>query len=882
LAAAALLLLWLPPADLWAKMPQSWRYSEDGTQLLQDGLDTGKLYDPTVVREFGLAFSPPDWWEQLTANYASGTEIAADLTVDGDSYPGVGVRFKGMTSYRATGTSRKKSFNISLDFQDPAQRLMGYRTLNLNNASSDPSFVREALYFATARHYMPCPKVAFVHLTINGEDWGVYVHVQQPNTDLIDEWFADTDGSRWKVPFAGGGQGGPGGPGTTGPDSLFPGGTDSLGQGTPPGGPPTLDGWLASPQARDLNGDARTDAADFALALQAGGPPPGGTGPGGNTGPGGQFQLLGDGKGALAWLGPDSTAYTTAYVLESTHVDSPWVPLLRACDLVNNVPVADLGDSLDAALDLDRWLWFLAVENLFADEDSYLTKGADYQIYAEPGSGRLHPLEYDGNEAFTQRDTALSPFEGESSTQRPMLNRALASPKIRQRFLAHVRTLLAEALDWAVLGPRVTAYQSQIDSLVQADPKKLGTYAQFDSSAEELHRFVTARRAYLLARPDVAAAAPQISAVDLGGATASGKISVTRPAGQAVPVVVTVAGSTPAAAVTAWYADGLEGRFAAVALHDDGRHADGTAGDGRFGGLLPAAPAGTVVRYYAEASAADGTVSLAPPGAEHNTWVYQTTADLAATTPVVINEVMAVNTATATDPQGEYEDWIELHSVVGDTVDLSGMYLSDSTDDLRKWAFPAGSVIAPHGYLVVWADDDGTAAGGLHTNFHLSAGGEWVVLSDADPRGNAILDSLSFGEQLPDQSLGRSPDGQGPFARLAEATPGAANAAPTAVLEGTWAAPGGLALAANYPNPFNGGTTLCFTLPEAGATRELTVYNLAGQRLVHLDLSQWSAGTHQWRWDGRDMAGVELASGVYVCRLTDGRQAVTRRLVLAR
>ncbi len=178
--------------------------STDGTQLLQDGQSTRDLYDQTLVRDLGLTFSQSDWWEQLTANYASGTEITADLTVEGVTYPGVGVRSKGDTSYRTTGTSPKESFNIALDFQDPKQQLMGYHTLNLINSSSDPTSMREALYFTVARRYVPCPKVAFVHLTINGQDWGLYVHVQQPNADLIDEWFADTRGTRWKVPFTGG------------------------------------------------------------------------------------------------------------------------------------------------------------------------------------------------------------------------------------------------------------------------------------------------------------------------------------------------------------------------------------------------------------------------------------------------------------------------------------------------------------------------------------------------------------------------------------------------------------------------------------------------------------------------------------------------------
>jgi hypothetical protein len=115
----------------------------------------------------------------------------------------VGVRFKGITSYRVAGNSQKKSFNIEIDATGPDQRLMGYKTLNLNNASMDPSFIREVLYFNIFRKYAPCPQANFVKLIINGENWGIYVNAQQQNSNLIEEWFGDNDGNRWKVGMIG-------------------------------------------------------------------------------------------------------------------------------------------------------------------------------------------------------------------------------------------------------------------------------------------------------------------------------------------------------------------------------------------------------------------------------------------------------------------------------------------------------------------------------------------------------------------------------------------------------------------------------------------------------------------------------------------------------
>ena len=126
-----------------APLPETISLSEDGSQLCQEGKSTPGLYDVTVLRTLNLTFEQEDWWDQLTANYSTGEDLPADLTVDGVTYRSVGVRFRGNTSYSRIGNSQKKSFNISIDYADPDQRLMGYRTLNLNNARAFIAHLQE-------------------------------------------------------------------------------------------------------------------------------------------------------------------------------------------------------------------------------------------------------------------------------------------------------------------------------------------------------------------------------------------------------------------------------------------------------------------------------------------------------------------------------------------------------------------------------------------------------------------------------------------------------------------------------------------------------------------------------------------------------------------
>jgi hypothetical protein len=95
--------------------------------------------------------------------------------------------------------------------------------------------------------------------------------------------------------------------------------------------------------------------------------------------------------------------------------------------------------------------------------------------------------------------------------------------------------------------------------------------------------------------------------------------------------------------------------------------------------------------------------------------------------PLAINEFMASNSKGITDPQGEYDDWIEIHNYGSYAIDTAGMCLTDDLDVPTKWRIPAGrpqeTTIAEGGHLLIWADNDVEDAG-LHAAFELNAGGE--------------------------------------------------------------------------------------------------------------------------------------------------------------
>jgi hypothetical protein len=151
--------------------------------------------------------------------------------------------------------------------------------------------------------------------------------------------------------------------------------------------------------------------------------------------------------------------------------------------------------------------------------------------------------------------------------------------------------------------------------------------------------------------------------------------------------------------------------------------------------------------------------------------------------PVVINEWMADNAGPAGFPDlldGGFADWFELYNPNDSAVDLSGYSLTDTLAEPAKWRIPPGTIIAPRGFLLVWADDETEQNGqggssDLHASFQLSRSGESLGLFS--PEGT-LQYSITFGPQQENASEGLFPDGQtNSSIRMPNWTPRASNQA---------------------------------------------------------------------------------------------------------
>lgn len=85
----------------------------------------------------------------------------------------------------------------------------------------------------------------------------------------------------------------------------------------------------------------------------------------------------------------------------------------------------------------------------------------------------------------------------------------------------------------------------------------------------------------------------------------------------------------------------------------------------------------------------------------------------------------------------------------------------------------------------------------------------------------------------------------------------------------------------NYPNPFNPATRISFDLPETGPV-SLQVFDIEGRLVNQLLDTKMRPGRHEVGWNGLDMTGSRVSSGIYIYRLRSGKMLRTKKMTLLR
>ena len=93
--------------------------------------------------------------------------------------------------------------------------------------------------------------------------------------------------------------------------------------------------------------------------------------------------------------------------------------------------------------------------------------------------------------------------------------------------------------------------------------------------------------------------------------------------------------------------------------------------------------------------------------------------------------------------------------------------------------------------------------------------------------------------------------------------------------------PESITLDQNYPNPFNPSTEITYSLNNDSHVT-LTIYNMVGQKVNVLENNIQTAGSHTVQWNGTDLSGRSVSSGVYLYTLESDNVTMTKKMILMR
>lgn len=534
----------------------------------------------------------------------------------------------------------------------------------------------------------------------------------------------------------------------------------------------------------------------------------------------------------LTYLGNDQLSYEDFYQLKTNETVNDYTNLIEFIEVLNNTPTANLPTAIEPLLDVQDTLAGMAINNLFANLDSYMGAAHNYYLYERDGTGLFTHLFWDLNESFGtfsqftsrgQTMTSLSPFwvpvatgpPGQAAEERPLMESLWAVDDYSQDYLRDLAEMLRCGFDTTSASARIATLANLIRPHVAADPNKQYTSTQFETNLTSnitsgnrtlygLSSFISSRASYLSAILNTYAVPSDLRLNELMVTNTSTNqdlagdydpwVEIYNPG----PGLVTLSGlylTDSISNLTQWTIPPTtldDGELLTIWL--DGESSEGSL----HASITPSATGGAL--YLTNGSsvidtlvygviAHDQTLARLPDGEGEFALTDQPSfgiANLESSLPAVptgltINEIMADNETTIEDPDqaGAFEDWIELYNSTTEIIDLSGMYLTDDDTDPTQWQFAEGTIIAPGEYLIIWTDDDPTQ-GDLHTTFKLSSGGETVALYHLD--GSTLIDAITFGAQSADISYGRVPDGSATLTTMLSPTPGMSNQADPALV----------------------------------------------------------------------------------------------------
>lgn len=408
-----------------------------------------RLFDKTKVHTVDIVMED---WEEFIADAASEEYEAAEIVIDGEAYKNVGLRAKGNTSLSTVASldSERYSFKIEFDHYDSAKSYYGLDKISLNNLIQDSTMMKDYLAYTMMNEFgVNSPLCSYVYITVNGEDWGLYLAVEGVEEAFLERNYGSDYGELYK------------------PDSMSFGG----GRGN---------GMDFDMEEMDFS---KLPEASDQTAMFGGGGENGGFSFGGG---------MGSSDVKLQYVDDDLDSYSNIW--DNAKTDITRTDQER---LVESLKKLSDNEDIASVVDIEQVLRYFVVHNYICNDDSYTGMMVhNYYLYEKDGKLSMLPWDYNlgfgtfggGNATSTVNTPIDSPVSGGSS-DRPMLNWIFENEEYTEQYHQYFGEFLGEVDIQGIINQ---AYEL-IRPYVEKDPTAFFTYEEFEQGMDTLRRFCELR-----------------------------------------------------------------------------------------------------------------------------------------------------------------------------------------------------------------------------------------------------------------------------------------------------------------------------------------------------------------------------------------------------
>ncbi len=456
-----------------------------------------RLFNTSTVHTIDIAM---DDWDSFIENCTDEQYVDCTVIIDGEAYRNVAIRAKGNTSLSMVESygNNRYSFKIEFDHYDSALSYYGLDKLCLNNIIQDNTYMKDYLAYQLMGQFgVDAPLCSYSYITVNGEDWGLYLAVEGVEDAFLQRSYGADHGELYK------------------PDSMDMGGGRGNGRGfkmedfeKPESADNDMHRESGLPDFPNNDADGKPNIPNFPnddtnggsnMPAFANSTPPEKTKPremNGNHTPGGR--TMGSSDVALLYTDDAFDSYTN--IFENAKTDITAADKTR---LIESLRKLNGNENLEGTVNIEDVIRYFVVHNFVLNFDSY-TGGMIHNYYLYEQDGQLSMIPWDYNLAFggfeSQTDaTALvnypidTPVSGGTIDSRPMLAWIFNSEEYTELYHQYFNEFIEQYFDSGRFASLIDSTKTMIAPYVESDPTKFCTYEAFEKGVSTLTGFCLLR-----------------------------------------------------------------------------------------------------------------------------------------------------------------------------------------------------------------------------------------------------------------------------------------------------------------------------------------------------------------------------------------------------